>query len=118
MKSNQSLPSSVPAPSGRVVSVCNQCVLDEWSRLAKSAYAADLNRIGHKFSMAATVPVGSAVCPKWFDTLQDIYRAWLVFGWVDAVPLFDAAFPEAPPAPASNWLPLVPPVGVRPSPSV
>lgn len=86
-------PFIAPAPAGRVVSVCNEHVLNEWARMATQAYKAGHNEIGHKFSAAATISPDTRVCPKWFDSMQDVYRSWLVFGWTDAVPAFQKAFP-------------------------
>lgn len=98
---------AAPAPDGRVGSVCNACVLNEWARMATQAYKAGHNEIGRKFSTAATMTEGAEVCPKWFDAMQDVYRAWLVFGWDQALPEFDRHF-GAPTSP--SWLPA--PVGV------
>jgi len=60
---------------------------DEWARLAQDAYNTDRNDFGHKFSMAAAIYGPSmdgtlkAMRTDVFDTLQTIYRRWLVFGW-------------------------------------
>jgi hypothetical protein len=53
---------------------------NEWSRLARYAYEHDRNDIGHRFSMAAALKAGESCTVQWFDALQVIYRAWLVFG--------------------------------------
>ncbi len=54
----------------------------EWSRMAKAAYASGRNKIGHRFSAAASEVEPMAL---WrFDMLQAEYREWLVFGeWSD-----------------------------------
>ena len=52
----------------------------EWSRLAQAAYACDRNELGHKFSMAATLRIGEPCTLAFYDTLQGIYRAWLIGG--------------------------------------
>lgn len=54
---------------------------NEWSRMAQDAYAHDLNDIGHKFSMAATLLNGESCALAWFDALQTEYRAWLIDGF-------------------------------------
>jgi hypothetical protein len=54
---------------------------NEWSRMAQDAYAHDLNDVGHRFSMAATVNKGESVPLAWFDALQTEYRAWLIGGF-------------------------------------
>ena len=51
----------------------------EWSRMAKAAYASNRNPIGHRYSMAATLFRGEPMDLRRFDSLQDGYRAWLVF---------------------------------------
>lgn len=53
---------------------------DEWARLAQAAYAAGFNRIGHRYSAAASMPAGMKMQAWQFDDLQSDYRAWLVFG--------------------------------------
>ncbi len=52
----------------------------EWSRMATSAYRAELNDIGHRFSMAATYE-GYSMHLSMFDSLQRDYRAWLIDGF-------------------------------------
>jgi len=59
---------------------------DEWSRMAQTAYAARRNDAGHKFSVAASTPNGTAVSLQYFDALQSEYRAWLCF---DEYPTMD-----------------------------
>jgi len=52
----------------------------EWSRLARAAYAADRNDIGHRYSVAAAVWQGKRMPIGQWDALQSGYRGWLVFG--------------------------------------
>lgn len=52
---------------------------NEWSRMARAAYSADRNDVGHRYSMAATVRNGEQVRADWYDRIQSGYRAWLVF---------------------------------------
>lgn len=53
----------------------------EWSRFANACYARGLNFYGHRYSVAAaTCCTGQAMRCDVFDTLQDTYREWLVFG--------------------------------------
>jgi len=71
----------------------------EWSRLAQDAYARDMNTIGHAFSAHASRPHNWAMSIKQFDTLQAIYRAWLIHGTLPTVKLdgsvvFDATATE------------------------
>ena len=65
--------------NGRIVP--SQYEKNEWSRMAKDAYAKDRNDIGHKFSMAATLNKGEDCKLAWFDELQTEYRAWLIGGF-------------------------------------
>lgn len=51
----------------------------EWSRFAQAAYARSRNDVGHRFSVAASLPHGSMLPADRFDYLQAQYRAWLVF---------------------------------------
>ena len=55
----------------------------EWARLAQAAYHTCRNAAGHTFSAAAALPAGATMDPQRFQKLQDGYRAWLVFGWVE-----------------------------------
>jgi hypothetical protein len=50
---------------------------NEWSRLAKSAYASGRNEIGHRFSAAAALRNDESMEQDRFDELQSEYRAWL-----------------------------------------
>lgn len=50
----------------------------EWSRLAQDAYNTRRSWFGHRFSIAAA---RSEMTWPEFDTLQTIYRRWLVGGW-------------------------------------
>lgn len=60
---------------------------NEWARLAQDAYNTDRNDFGHRFSMAAACYSPSldgtlkTMRSDVYDTLQTIYRRWLVFGW-------------------------------------
>lgn len=58
---------------------------DQWSRMAQAAYAAGRNNIGHKYSMAASLPRDAQMeLPRW-DRLMDGWRAWLVHNdWTKA----------------------------------
>jgi hypothetical protein len=53
---------------------------NEWSRMAKDAYANDRNDIGHRFSGAATLNIGEACTAESFYSLQSQYRKWLIDG--------------------------------------
>jgi hypothetical protein len=53
---------------------------NEWSRMAKDAYANDRNDIGHRFSGAATLNVGEACTLESFYSLQSQYQKWLIDG--------------------------------------
>lgn len=59
----------------------------EWARLASNAYSAGRNDFGHRFSVAAACYWPSTdgrlkeIDPRVFDTLQTIYRRWLIGGW-------------------------------------
>jgi hypothetical protein len=55
----------------------------EWSRLAQAAYNSDRNDLGHRFSMAAAVYWGKPCRADVFDTLQTIYRRWLIGGFAE-----------------------------------
>ena len=52
---------------------------DEWSRFAQAAYACNRNAIGHRYSVAASIPNGAAIPLGWYDALMEGWRAWLVF---------------------------------------
>jgi hypothetical protein len=53
---------------------------NEWARMAKDAYANDVNYMGHRYSGAASIPNGSRLTCQVFDALQDNYRKWLIDG--------------------------------------
>lgn len=53
----------------------------EWSRMAKDAYSRRINAIGHRYSMAATLRKGESCDLSWFDSLQEGYREWLLYGF-------------------------------------
>lgn len=56
----------------------------EWSRMAQAAYAAGRNDVGHRYSVAASLPALARIATKAFDELHGDYRAWLVDGtWPD-----------------------------------
>jgi hypothetical protein len=74
-----SLNEALPPMSGKITP--SQYEKNEWSRMAQDAYSKDLNDIGHKFSVAATLAKGESVAVTWFDDLQNDYRAWLVGGF-------------------------------------
>jgi hypothetical protein len=57
----------------------------EWSRFAQAAYGRGENSIGHRFSVAASLPTGAAMDLAYFDGLQRDYRAWLSFNEYPAV---------------------------------
>lgn len=52
----------------------------EWSRLASTAYHLGRNDVGHRFSVAASLPSNGQLTVRQYDSLQDGYREWLVFG--------------------------------------
>lgn len=56
----------------------------EWSRMAQDAYSTGRNDIGHTYSAAASIPSGTRLDVARYDALQDRYRSWLVFGWIEA----------------------------------
>jgi len=53
----------------------------EWSRMATAAYNSGRNAIGHRFSVAASLPRDGSMTLNHFDALQSEYRAWLVGGF-------------------------------------
>lgn len=53
----------------------------EWTRLAQAAYKAGRNAIGHRFSVAASLPSTGSMALATFDSLQADYRSWLIDGW-------------------------------------
>lgn len=56
-----------------------QAEKNEWSRFANAAYSTSRNAIGHRYSVAASLPHDGQVTVAYFDTLQNGYRAWLSF---------------------------------------
>lgn len=60
------------------ITVTAHCA-SEWSRMARAAYAADRNDVGHRYSMASACLQGSVLPARVYDALQSPYRAWLVF---------------------------------------
>jgi hypothetical protein len=52
----------------------------EWARLAQAAYEQGYNRIGHRYSAAASMPEGMRIQAWRFNDLQSDYADWLVFG--------------------------------------
>lgn len=52
---------------------------DQRSRFAQAAYQAGKNIIGHRYSVAASIPNGARMEVATYDSLQDGWRAWLVF---------------------------------------
>lgn len=57
----------------------------EWARLAQAAYAASLNSIGTRYSVAASRPRGWEMAVTTFDGLQSGYREWLIGGFKESV---------------------------------
>jgi hypothetical protein len=55
----------------------------EWSRMAQDAYASDRNFYGHRYSGAAALRHDDTLPLTVFDTLQRVYRLWLVGGWAN-----------------------------------
>lgn len=53
----------------------------EWSRMATAAYKARRNAIGHRFSVAASLPRDGAMDLSRFDALMSEYRSWLIDGF-------------------------------------
>lgn len=53
----------------------------EWSRLAQDAYRHDLNGIGHRFSIYASMKRGEQMPIGLFDVMQSEYRQWLNGGF-------------------------------------
>lgn len=55
--------------------------LDEYTRMAKSAYGANKQQIGDALQCAIltdTMPIAT------YDRLKSTYCAWLMFGWKEA----------------------------------
>lgn len=52
---------------------------NEWSRMAQAAYSARENAVGHRYSVAASLPHDGTVTAQHFDRLQEGYRLWLVW---------------------------------------
>lgn len=52
---------------------------NEWSRCAQAAYKAKRNDVGHKLSMAAALRNNESVPLGFYDSVQTVYRKWLVF---------------------------------------
>ncbi len=52
----------------------------EWSRMVQDCYSNDLNWLGHRMSGAASVPDAFDMRLDVFDTLQSLYRQWLLEG--------------------------------------
>ena len=67
----------------------------EWSRMATAAYKARRNPIGHRFSVAASLPRDGAMDLSRFDALQAEYRAWLIDGFAPEANHTAAAFADA-----------------------
>lgn len=62
----------------------NQHEKNEWSRMAQAAYrTGEHNAIGHRYSVAASLPHEGRVTAGYFDELQQGYRAWLCFNDFD-----------------------------------
>lgn len=52
----------------------------EWSRFAGAARSAGRHSVADLALTAAALPDGTRISTRHFDTLQSMYRAWLVFG--------------------------------------
>jgi len=52
----------------------------EWSRMATDCYAAGINYMGTRYSVAATLRIGEHMSLAVFDALQINYRQWLIGG--------------------------------------
>jgi hypothetical protein len=52
----------------------------EWARMAQSAYRAQRNDVGHRYSAAASLRDCQSMPLYAFDTLQHNYRLWLIDG--------------------------------------
>lgn len=50
----------------------------EWARMAGAAYAAMHNAIGHRYSVAASLPHDATITVEHYDRLMRDYRAWLI----------------------------------------
>ncbi len=56
----------------------NQHEKNEWSRMAQAAYATgEYNAVGHRYSVAASLPHTGTMTLAYFDELQSGYRSWL-----------------------------------------
>jgi hypothetical protein len=51
----------------------------EWARMAQDAYKHGHTFYGHRYSAQAAL--GGPRPVDVYDTLQRVYRQWLVFGW-------------------------------------
>lgn len=60
----------------------------EWSRLAQAAYAQNINSIGHRYSVAASLCRNCGIPLKTFDALQSGYRQWLIGGFATSAAAF------------------------------
>lgn len=56
----------------------NENERNAWSQVARAAYRAGLDNIGHRYSVAATLAPGAGMTVRHFDSLQRGYRAWLL----------------------------------------
>lgn len=52
---------------------------DQWSRMAQAAYREGHNEIGHRYSVAASIPAYTQLTVERFDALNIAWRRWLVF---------------------------------------
>lgn len=52
----------------------------EWSRMAQVAYNAGKNEMGHRYSVAASIPRDWPMTEDNYRHLQDDYRTWLMHG--------------------------------------
>lgn len=69
----------------------NQAERAAWKEVAHAAYRAGLDNIGHRYTVAATLPDDSSMTVRHFDSLQRGYRAWLLSNdWTPAQEAADA----------------------------
>lgn len=57
----------------------------EWFRMAQDAYEKGHLEIGDRYMELASREEGSRMDCLSYDKVQSVYRAWLVFGWAEAL---------------------------------
>jgi hypothetical protein len=62
----------------RATMVVLQFNIDEWNRLARSAYNAGYIKVANRFAQAAKIQAGERMDEKEFHDLQTRYREWLI----------------------------------------